>query len=80
MRSLKELAQEALQVQDACNLSGVAHAFADVLRDLGDHTAGTDERNTHPVVRVFLNKMIDLAGQDTTADWNAVHELADDGK
>jgi hypothetical protein len=74
--SLKELAQEALDVQNACNLSGVAQSFARVLVVLGPLTNGTEARNAHPIVRVYLDKMVSLAGASTSADWNAVFDLA----
>lgn len=34
MKTMKDLAREALAVQDACNLSGVAHGFARALGEL----------------------------------------------
>ena len=78
MKTLKELAKEALQVQDACNLSGVAQSFAKVMIELSEHTNGTKEKNQHAIVKVWLNKMLDLANGDATSqDWNKVHELAE---
>lgn len=62
MKTLKELAQEALDVQDACNLCGVAQSFARAMRDLCEHTKSTEERNTHPVTIMWLDKMNSLAG------------------
>lgn len=61
-RTLKELAKEALDVQDACNLSGVAHGFARAMTDLGEHTRGTDERNKHPVAVLWADKIAHLTG------------------
>ena len=61
-RSLQQLAKEALDVQDACNLSGVAHGFARVMADLCHHVQNTDERNRHPIATVWANKIADLAG------------------
>lgn len=80
-KTLKELAAEALAVQDACNLCGVAQSFARAMRDLGDHTKGTDERNQHPITRVWLDKLNQLAGiQEYTAEmtkaYSIVHDLA----
>ena len=61
--TLKAAAQAALDVQDACNLSGVAIAFADVMRTLCAHVdASTGERNRHPIAVLWLDKMADLAG------------------
>lgn len=50
--------QEALDVQDACNLSGVAHLLT---RVLGKLEGGTSERNQHPIVRLLVYKMYLLA-------------------
>lgn len=61
-RTLKELAKEALAVQDACNLSGVAHGFARAMVDLGEHTNGTAERNRHPVAVLWAEKIAHLSG------------------
>jgi len=77
MCNLSELAKEALAIQDACNMGGVANSFVTALRELSNHTSGTDERNTHAIVRVYLNKMISLAGEAEPKDWNKVHDLAD---
>jgi len=62
MRTLKELANEALQVQNASNLCGVAQSFAKAMIDLGEHCKGTDDRNKHPIAILWLDKMNSLAG------------------
>lgn len=61
-KTLKQLAQEAISVQNACNLCGVAQSFAKAMIDLGDHTKGTDERNTHPVSILWADKIAALTG------------------
>lgn len=64
--SLKELAQKAIDVQDACNLSGVLHTFTKVITMLWKHARlqneGTDWVNQHAIVIVFLDKLNSLAG------------------
>lgn len=62
MRTLNELAREALQIQDACNLCGLAQRFASVQVELGKYCNGTTERNQHPVTILWLDKMNSLAG------------------
>lgn len=62
MRTLKELAIEAIEMQNACNLCGLAQRFAKVMVELGDHTKGTTERNTHPIVTLWLDKFASLNG------------------
>ncbi len=85
-KTLKELAQEVLNVQDACNLSGVAHGFARAMGDLREHTSGTSERNTHTISKLWADKIAHLAGtQNIGGDdgdysvsraYKEVHELA----
>ncbi len=66
-RTLAELAREARAVQDACNLSGVAQAFARAMVDLGEHTSGTDARNHHPIARVWADKIASLTRTQTAS-------------
>jgi hypothetical protein len=61
-RTLKQLAQEALDVQNACNLSGVVHGFARAMGDLMEHTKSTDERNRHPIAVLWADKVAHLTG------------------
>lgn len=63
-RSLACLAQEALDIQDACNLSGLAHGFSRAMTDMCVHISNTDERNRHPICVLWLNKMANLSGAD----------------
>ena len=67
-RTLKELAQEALDVQDACNLSGVVHGWSrsmsrlyEILREQKEFS-GTDQVNHHPINQLWASKVQDLAG------------------
>lgn len=64
MKTMKELAQEALNVQDACNLSGVVISFARVVKDLREllPNAGTDALNTHPICVLWSDKIAHLTG------------------
>ena len=56
----------AIEVQDACNLSGVVHAFGRIQSEMVAQGMRTDERNQHPVTRMFVAKMADLAGIEYT--------------
>lgn len=62
MKTLKELAKEALQVQDACNLAGVAQSFGKAMVDLMHYTRGTAECNTHPIAKLWADKIAHLTG------------------
>ncbi len=55
--------QNALDVQDACNLSGVLFSFAKDMHTICDteQHIGTAAKNTHPVVLMYLWKLCQLA-------------------
>lgn len=67
MRTLQDLAKEALQVQDACNLSGVVHGFSraitelrEILRETGGDLS-TAAVNQNPICCLWASKIHDLA-------------------
>lgn len=68
----KQSAQAALDVQDASNLSGVARSFGDavtaVFAESQRLNKGTNWRNTHPVITLFLLKMAELNGCGSSLD------------
>lgn len=64
IKPVSQLAQEALNVQNACNLCGVAQGFALAMVALGSYTKGTDERNTHPIAQLWAYKISALSGQE----------------
>lgn len=61
---------DALVVQSACNLSGVVFSFARHMETICDECRmqGTDAKNTHPVVRLFVTQLM----------WLAFHQTVDD--
>lgn len=63
-KSLPELAREALDVQDACNLSGVVHGFSRAITALREclPNAGTSEINSHPICVLWADKIAHLTG------------------
>jgi uncharacterized protein (UPF0548 family) len=76
----QQAAKAAIEVQDACNLSGVAFSFAEAMQAICDEQCrlgeGTDWKNRNPVAQLFLWKMVDLAGLDVRDDsrqFSAVH-------
>jgi hypothetical protein len=62
----KEAAQTALDVQDACNLSGVVYSFAKVMEAICEESrrldSGTTWKNTNPIVTLFIDKLASLNG------------------
>ncbi len=55
----------ALQVQDACNLSGVLLAWSGILGDCPDITGD----RTHPVNVLFADKVADITGRPGFRDF-----------
>lgn len=79
-----QLAQEALDVQNACNLSGVVHGFSRAITNLRElnPSEGTDWINGHPICLLWADKIAHLTGtQDIGNDrvmtaYMKVHDIA----
>jgi hypothetical protein len=70
-RTLAQLAQEALDVQDACNLSGVALGFGRAMADLRQHVGGGDAIRQHPITLLWIDKLADMTGRvEAFATWH----------
>lgn len=69
-RTLAQLAREAIDIQSACNLSGLVHGWSRSARRLREllKTAGTDEINHHPVNQLWADKLYDLTGMAAKPD------------
>lgn len=69
MRTLKELAREAIDVQQASNLSGILLGAQRALVDLRAllPAASYNVVNTHPVMRAWVSKICDMTGNYTGA-------------
>lgn len=80
-KTLKDLVKEAINVQDACNLSGVVHSFSRALTELRTifPGIGTNELNTHPIVVLFADKIQSLSGAEIgfSQAWDACNKLAE---
>lgn len=61
-KSIYDLAKEALDVQNACNLTAVAQSFARAMIDLGKHVQGTYAVRTHPITLLWVDKLASLTG------------------
>lgn len=62
-KTVQEAAKLALDIQNACNLSGVIHTFCEVLQDVViPSTQATIDVNQHPITKLFASKIHDLAG------------------
>ena len=56
--------KDAIQVQDACNLSGVVISFAEVTKRLNNDPeyTGTAWVRNHPISQLYAAKIADLCG------------------
>ncbi len=60
--TVKDAAKDALAIQDACNLSGVLHAWADMQRSILDLGLSAEDTRRHPVNVLLLSKVLSLTG------------------
>lgn len=62
--TIQQAAQTALDVQNACNGSGVVFTFAEAMHAICDEQQrlgkGTAWKNEHPIVSLFLDKLASL--------------------
>ncbi len=66
--------QDALIVQDACNLSGVVHSFSKHMQTLSDMGIdNTDEKNRHPVCILFSSKIASLTGSEDFSNFSRAY-------
>jgi len=83
--SMRRLCKQAVMVQDACNLCGVAQSFAKVMVELLRHpqnSVGTEWANQHIITKVWIDKLCHLAGlnqPDVTSPFMRVMDI-NDGK
>ena len=68
MKTLKQLAEDAIQMQDACNGYAIANAYGKTMSDLREalkeagEPTDTDALRNHPINRMWASKIHDLAG------------------
>lgn len=81
----RQMYQDALDSQTACNLSGLVNTLARHTKTIWDEShklgrASTDYVNTHPVVALFLHQMAYLNGANADLlgeDWSTAHRLCE---
>lgn len=84
--SWKEIAEQALNVQNACNLSGVVRSFHIIISSVrtrlgASGMGGTEEINNHPACRLFADKIAHLTGtqslgnDEVTRAYKWAHDL-----
>lgn len=67
-KTMQQLAADAIAIQSACNLSGVARSLAEACVFLYSQVPSTRYVNEHPVVTLFIDKLASLNGGVGTAD------------
>jgi hypothetical protein len=79
-RSLQELAKQSLDAQNAPNGCVLARSMHEAMCDLNPHCPeGTTQINRHPITKMWLYKLADLAGIDYEYDMavdDTVNKLA----
>ncbi len=85
-----KLAREAYGLQDACNLSGVVHAFSEILTELQriayERNEGTDWVNRHFISTVIADKIAQLTGTQSVSNnavdkaWETLHNVIFEAK
>jgi hypothetical protein len=63
----------ALDIQNACNLSGVVRMFAEMVQEMRASGMDTKECNEHPLTRLFVSKLYHLSFLNLEAYIRAVH-------
>ena len=74
--------KDALQVQDACNLSAIVHAFSrhmhDAMEEVSDGTCTWVSLRTDPGTVLFLDKIADLCGRPSTMEYSRAYDVIRD--
>jgi hypothetical protein len=77
------LAKQALEIQGASNLCGIAQAFARVMKEINacdQNKLGTEFASQHPIVHLWIDKFAHLAHYEqgpTIANFMHVSDLAE---
>ena len=69
--------EDAIVVQDACNLSGIVIGFAKVMDKLCQESQrlgmGTDWRNTHPIAIMYSDKIASLTHSGSAESYSQAY-------
>lgn len=65
---LRDLAREAIQIQDACNLTGLALGWHKSACRVREALGYSRTSNSHPINRLWCHKLADLAGVPTDSE------------
>ena len=74
--------RDAIQVQDACNLSGVVLAWArlmeKVCQEANETGKGTDWKNSHPINVLFASKVCDLTKSEDFSIYSQAYKVCEE--
>ena len=69
---------DAILVQDACNLSGIVHSWSQMLQKIWvearEQDAGTQFVNEHPINVMFASKVASLTGSEDPSQFSVAYE------
>lgn len=76
---LRDAAQTAVDIQNACNLSGVVQTFSKILSEVlwpfaKVHGYGTDWVNRHPISVLFSSKIAALTSSEICDDFSKAYD------
>lgn len=60
--------RNAVFSQNACNLSGLVHSLSNVIKRIRAEVVCTDDINAHPIVRLYVDQMYNLASSLSYSD------------
>jgi hypothetical protein len=70
--------EDAISVQDACNLSGVVHSWSRMMDKIWKESRamekGTDFVNRHPINVMFADKVASLTGSNNFSRYSKAYE------
>jgi len=74
-----QVLNQALLVQDACNLGAIVHGFSRIIRILQEQShkenLGTQWINEHPAVKIICDKLVDLARVRSLDDFSKAYNI-----
>lgn len=76
----KKMCDDAIFVQDACNLIAVVNTFSRHLKTMQESGMGTDEICNHPVSVMFSSKIASLTNSESVSVFNGAFNYCNENK
>jgi hypothetical protein len=70
--------KDAIEVQNACNLSGVAHSLADVCSHIMRTGGDSETIKTNPAVILFVDKLNSLLNRPSLKEFHTAYMKCED--